>query len=165
MAAHNLYCVLHFIPPCASRNLVTDVKHVEKGIYKHGLSLSDRGFCDQFHRALCLKLEKMVSFSGRSECWVFWLYNKTQIPCLCLTHAHPTENSKSSMWNKSCITGTYFWLKRFVLPVWVLPPTRLVQMTLKPLCLRQLSLGHSKDETWWWWNTEWFNYRTSPLSW
>lgn len=92
--------VLHFFFPCASRNPLTDLKQVERGVYKNkSLLVSQTALWPVPQSSLCLKLEEMVSVPGRNECWVFRLYNKNKIPCLCLTHALPAESSTSSMWH------------------------------------------------------------------
>lgn len=98
--------VLHFILSSTSRNLVIDLKQVERGIYKYRVSVFNGRLWSVPQSSLCLKLEEMVSFLGRSKRWAFWLNNKNKILCLCLTHVHPAENSKS------CITGIYFVLKK-----------------------------------------------------
>lgn len=63
--------VVHFIFPCASRNLVTDLKQVRKGICKYietPCLIEDS--VNTSKSSLCLRLEETVSFPGRSECLV-----------------------------------------------------------------------------------------------
>lgn len=135
--------VVHFLFPCASRNLVTDLKQVKGAICEYIESpclIED--FVTTSKNSLCLRLEETVSFLGRSECLVcFRCTTKTKSLAFVRPIPSPQKTVDHPRGVKSCITWTEEVCSASLDSS---PFTDIVQMTLKSLYLRQLYLGYGK---------------------